>query len=132
VGQSGSQWQASYMARYVAKNIVAGNFADRCEIQLAYAIGVREPVSVKVDTFGTGKVSNAVLEYAVRKTFDLTPNGIIKVLDLRKPIYIKTAAYGHFGRNEKGFTWEKTDRAKEIARHVNAALRMNGLATVVA
>jgi len=117
---------ASYMARYVAKNIVAANLANRCEIQLAYAIGVREPVSVKVDTFGTGQVPNEVLEAAVRKTFELTPKGIIRSLDLIRPIYQKTAAYGHFGRTEKSFTWERTDRVSALKRQVNILLRTNG------
>ena len=114
------------MARYVAKNIVAANLANRCEIQLAYAIGVREPVSVKVDTFGTGQVPNEVLEAAVRKTFELTPKGIIRSLDLIRPIYQKTAAYGHFGRTEKSFTWERTDRVSALKRQVNVLLRTNG------
>lgn len=102
---------AAYMARYVAKNIVAAGLADRCEVQLAYAIGVAEPVSVLVDTFGTGKVDETELEALVRKNFTLTPKGIIKSLDLRKPIFKATAAYGHFGREHEGFAWEKTDKA---------------------
>jgi S-adenosylmethionine synthetase len=106
---------ASYMARYLAKNIVAAGIADRAEIQLAYAIGVADPVSVMVDTFGTGKVPEDVIEEILRDSFDLTPRGIIKTLDLRRPIYRKTAAYGHFGRNEPEFTWERTDRAAELA-----------------
>ncbi|MBP9733010.1 MAG: methionine adenosyltransferase [Candidatus Omnitrophica bacterium] len=117
---------ACYMARYIAKNVVAANLADRCEVQVAYAIGVREPVSVLVNTFGTGKVSSDVLESAVRKTFDLTPHGIIKTLDLRKPIYRKTAAYGHFGRSEKGFTWERTDKVQDLKRHSEERIRSNG------
>ncbi len=117
---------ACYMARYIAKNVVAAGLADRCEIQVAYAIGVREPVSVLVNTFGTGKVSSDVLGAAVRKTFDLTPHGIIRTLDLRKPVYRKTAAYGHFGRSEKGFTWEKTDRVQDLKRHVEEKIRSNG------
>ncbi len=116
---------ASYMARYIAKNIVAAKLADRCEIQLAYCIGVREPVSVMVNTFGTGKVSEHEMEGAVRKLFDLTPAGIIRDLKLRRPIYRKTAAYGHFGRNEAGFTWEETDKAdalkKAVGRHGGSA-----------
>jgi S-adenosylmethionine synthetase len=100
---------AAYMARYVAKNIVAGGLADRCEIQLSYAIGLVEPTSVMVETFGTGKISNTELESLVRKNFDLTPGGIIKTLDLLRPIYRKTAAYGHFGRDDTDFSWEKTD-----------------------
>jgi S-adenosylmethionine synthetase len=106
---------ASYMARYLAKNIVASGVADRAEIQIAYAIGVAEPVSVMVDTFGTGKVADDLIEEIVRDSFDLTPKGIIKTLDLRRPLYRKTAAYGHFGRTEPEFTWERTDRAAELA-----------------
>ncbi len=105
---------AAYMARHIAKNIVAAGLADRCEVQLAYAIGVAEPVSVLVDTFGTGKVENRKLEELVRKNFKLTPKGIIESLDLRRPIYKKTAAYGHFGRNDKDFTWEATDKAAAL------------------
>ena len=103
------------MARYVAKNIVAAGLADRCEVQLAYAIGVAEPVSVLVETFGTGKVSEDVLETLVRNNFSLTPKGIIESLDLRKPIFQATAAYGHFGRKGEGFTWENTDKAEALA-----------------
>ncbi len=106
---------AAYMARHVAKNIVAAGLAERCEVQIAYAIGVSEPVSVLVDTEGTGKVPDAKLCELVRKLFPLTPSGIIKYLDLRRPIYRKTASGGHFGRNEPEFTWEKTDRAAELA-----------------
>jgi S-adenosylmethionine synthetase len=106
---------AAYMARHVAKNIVAAGLADRCEVQIAYAIGVSEPVSVLVDTEGTGKIPDAKLCELVRKVFPLTPSGIIKYLDLRRPIYRKTASGGHFGRNEPEFTWEKTDRAAELA-----------------
>ncbi len=101
---------ACYAARYVAKNLVAAGFCDRCEIQVAYAIGVAEPVSVMVDSFGTGIVPDGRLTEIVMKNFDLTPAGIMKALDLRRPIYKATAAYGHFGRNEEGFTWEKTDK----------------------
>ena len=104
----------AYAARYVAKNIVAAGYADKCEIQLSYAIGVAQPTSVLVDTFGTGKVSNEALVDAVRKTFDLRPAGIIKMLDLRRPIYRATAAYGHFGRNDPNLPWEKTDKAAEL------------------
>ena len=104
----------AYAARYVAKNIVAAGYADKCEIQLSYAIGVAQPTSVLVDTFGTGKVSNEALVDAVRKTFDLRPAGIIKMLDLRRPIYRATAAYGHFGRNDLNLPWEKTDKAAEL------------------
>jgi S-adenosylmethionine synthetase len=115
---------AAYMARYVAKNIVAAGLADRCEVQLAYAIGVAEPVSVLVDTFGTGKVDETKLEDLVRKNFSLTPKGIIESLDLRKPIFKATAAYGHFGRKGDTFTWERTDKAaalKEGAAQLAAA-----------
>ncbi|MEE8360231.1 MAG: methionine adenosyltransferase [Candidatus Omnitrophota bacterium] len=105
---------ASYMARYVAKNIVAAKLADKCEIQLAYAIGVAEPVSVMVDTGNTGKVSDEKLVKAVRRVFDLTPHGILETLKLRRPIYKATAAYGHFGRNEEGFTWEQIDKAQTL------------------
>ena len=107
---------ASYMARYIAKNIVAAGLADKCEVQLAYAIGIAEPVSVMVDTLGTGRVSEEALGRSVRKNFDLTPKGIIKQLDLRRPIYKKTAAYGHFGRNEKEFTWEKLDKVAALKK----------------
>jgi S-adenosylmethionine synthetase len=105
---------AAYMARYVAKNIVAAGLADRCEVQLAYAIGVAEPVSVLVDTFGTGKVDETKLEALVRKNFSLTPKGIIESLNLRRPIFKATAAYGHFGRKGEGFTWEATDKAATL------------------
>ncbi len=103
-----------YMARHVAKNIVAAGLAERAQVQVAYAIGVAEPVSIMVDTFGTGKVANKVLEGLVRRHFDFTPAGIIKYLDLRRPIYKKTAAYGHFGRSEPEFTWERVDRVKDL------------------
>ncbi|MCA9230775.1 MAG: methionine adenosyltransferase [Planctomycetales bacterium] len=107
---------AAYMARYVAKNIVAAGLADRCEVQLAYAIGVSDPVSVHVDTEGTGTVPDDQICDAVREVFPLNPAGIIKHLDLRRPIYRKTAAGGHFGRSEPEFTWEKTDKAAELAK----------------
>ncbi|WP_315861188.1 methionine adenosyltransferase [Anatilimnocola floriformis] len=106
---------AAYMARYVAKNIVAAGLADRCEVQLAYAIGVADPVSVHVDTQGTGRVDDEVICGLIRKFFPLTPKGIIKHLDLRRPIYQKTAAGGHFGRDEATFSWEKTDLADKLA-----------------
>ncbi len=109
---------AAYAARYVAKNIVAAGLAKRCEVQLSYAIGVAEPTSVMVDTFGTGKLSDDELVAIVRKHFDLRPAGIIKMLDLRRPIYKKTAAYGHFGRNDKDFTWESTDKAEELKAYL--------------
>ena len=99
------------MARYVAKNIVAAGLAKKCEIQIAYAIGVAEPVSVMLDLMGTGKISKERLQEIVRESFDLRPAAIIEYLDLLRPIYRDTAAYGHFGRNEPGFTWEKTDMA---------------------
>src|SRR5439155_5287084 len=105
---------ACYMARHIAKNIVAAGLADRCEVQLAYAIGVAEPVSVLVDTFGTGKIGEEKLEDLVRKNFQLTPKGIIASLKLRRPIYRKTAAYGHFGRKDPDFTWEATDKAAAL------------------
>jgi S-adenosylmethionine synthetase len=119
---------ACYAARWVAKNIVAAGLARRCEVQVAYAIGVAEPVSVMVDTFGTGKVSDEQLRRAVTEVFDLTPKGIIRDLELRKPIYERTAAYGHFGRspekngNGKGgrtfFTWERTDRTAALKKAI--------------
>ena len=103
---------AAYMARYIAKNVVASGLAERCEVQLAYAIGVPFPVSIMVDTFGTGKASDFAISEAVKKVFDCSPAGIIKTLDLLKPVYSKTASYGHFGRDE--FTWEKTDKVEEL------------------
>jgi S-adenosylmethionine synthetase len=106
---------AAYMARYIAKNIVAAGLAERAEVELAYAIGVAEPVSVLVETFGTGKISESKLTELVRKNFELTPKGIIESLNLRRPIYQKTAAYGHFGRNDPDFTWEATDKAATLA-----------------
>jgi S-adenosylmethionine synthetase len=115
---------AAYMARYVAKNIVAAGLADRCEVQLAYAIGVAEPVSVLVETFGTGKVSEESLEALVRKNFSLTPKGIIESLDLRRPIFKATAAYGHFGRKGDSFTWEKTDKAAALAEQAGVAVEV--------
>lgn len=110
---------AAYAARYVAKNIVAASLAEKCEIQLAYAIGVAKPVSVMVDTFGTGKYSDEELANAVSKVFDLRPAAIIEKLDLRRPIYRKTAAYGHFGRNDIEFSWEKTDKVEELKSYFN-------------
>ena len=112
---------AAYMARYIAKNIVAAGLADRCEVQLAYAIGVVEPVSVLVDTFGTGTVEQKKIEDLVRKNFQLTPKGIIESLNLRRPIYRKTAAYGHFGREDKDFTWEATDKAATLREQAGVA-----------
>ncbi len=110
---------AAYVARYIAKNIVAAGLADRCEVQLAYAIGVAEPVSVLVETFGTGKIGSQQLTELVRKNFSLTPKGIIESLKLRRPIYQQTAAYGHFGRSEKDFTWEATDEAAALAEQAD-------------
>ncbi len=106
---------ACYFARYVAKNVVAAGLADRCEVQIAYAIGIAEPVSVMIDTFGTGKLAEDKIEERVKKSFDMRPAGIIHTLDLKKPIYKKTAAYGHFGRDEPGFTWEITDKVSLLA-----------------
>jgi S-adenosylmethionine synthetase len=105
---------ACYMARHVAKNIVGAGLAERAQVQVAYAIGVAEPVSIMVETFGSGKVPNAKMEQLVRRHFDFTPAGIIKYLNLRRPFYRKTAAYGHFGRNEPEFTWERLDRVKDL------------------
>ena len=107
---------AAYMARYIAKNLVAAGVVDRCEIQLAYAIGVAEPVSIMVNTYGSGKLPDQQIVKLVRELFDLTPLGIIRTLKLRRPIYLKTAAYGHFGRSDDGFTWEELDRVNDIKR----------------
>jgi len=101
---------ACYMARYIAKNIVAAGLANKCEVQIAYAIGMAEPVSVMVDTFGTGTIRQEEIEDKIKKHFDMRPSKIIEALSLKNPIYRKTAAYGHFGRNEPFFTWEKTDK----------------------
>ena len=106
---------AAYACRYVAKNIVAAGLADRCEIQVSYAIGVAEPTSISVETFGTGTVSNARLTDLIRENFDLTPYGILTMLDLLHPIYQPTAAYGHFGREDIDVSWEKTDKAEALA-----------------
>jgi len=111
---------AAYMARHVAKNVVAAGLADRCEVQFAYAIGIAEPVSVLVDTFGTGKLAEDKLQDLVRANFALTPKGIIEALKLRRPIYRKTAAYGHFGRSDKDFTWETTDKAASLREQAGA------------
>lgn len=105
---------AAYVARYVAKNIVAAGIADRCEIQVSYAIGVAEPTSISVDTFGTGKISEERIVTLIREFFELRPKGLIRMLDLLRPIYLPTAAYGHFGREEENFTWEKTDKADAL------------------
>ena len=109
---------AAYAARYVAKNIVAAGLADKCEIQLSYAIGVAQPTSIMVDTFGTGKISDEKLVEIIRENFDLRPAGIIKMLDLRRPIYKQTAAYGHFGRNDRDLPWEKLDKAEELKKYL--------------
>jgi S-adenosylmethionine synthetase len=105
---------AAYAARYVAKNVVAAGLADRCEVQVAYAIGVSHPVSVMVETFGTGKLAGAELTRLVEQEFDLRPGAIVRDLDLRRPIFQKTAAYGHFGRSDHDFTWERTDRVDAL------------------
>jgi S-adenosylmethionine synthetase len=105
---------ASYMMRYIAKNIVAAGLAKRCEVQVAYAIGVAEPLSLMVNTFGTGKIDDEKIDDLVRELFDLTPNGIIRELDLLRPIFSKTAAYGHFGRELPEFTWERVDRTEAL------------------
>jgi len=107
---------AAYAARYVAKNVVAAGLADQCEVQVSYAIGVAEPTSVLVNTFGTGRLPEEQITALVRKHFDLTPRGIMAALNLRRPIYLKTAAYGHFGRNDKDFTWERTDKAAALKK----------------
>jgi S-adenosylmethionine synthetase len=107
---------ASYMARYLAKNVVAAGLADRAEIQIAYAIGVAEPVSLMVNTFGTGKIGEVKIAEILSRNFNLTPKGIIDYLDLRRPIYRMTAAYGHFGRAEPEFTWERTDSAEDLRK----------------
>jgi S-adenosylmethionine synthetase len=112
---------ACYMARYIAKNIVAAGLADRCEVQLAYAIGVAEPVSVRIDTFDTAKVDETKIAELVRANFKLTPKGIMESLNLRRPIYRKTAAYGHFGRNDPDFTWEATDKAAALREQAGLA-----------
>ncbi len=110
---------AAYMARYIAKNIVAAGLAERCEIQLAYSIGVAEPLSVFVESFGTGKLSDEKLAKIIRKEFPLKPHQIIDYLNLKRPIYRKTAAYGHFGREDCGFTWEKTDKVEDLKKHLS-------------
>ncbi len=114
---------ASYFVRYVAKNLVAAGVAKRCEIQVAYAIGVREPVSIMVNTFGTGVVSDETIEAVIKKIFDFTPYAIIEKLDLRRPIYRNTAAYGHFGREEKEFTWEHLDAVKQIQKEIGSSAK---------
>jgi S-adenosylmethionine synthetase len=114
---------AAYAARYVAKNIVAAGLADRCEVQISYAIGVAEPTSVMVETFGTGRLSRERITQLVRKHFDLTPYGLREMLDLVRPIYQKTAAYGHFGRTESEFSWEQTDKAGELAAELKGSAK---------
>ena len=109
---------AAYAARYVAKNIVAAGLAEKCEIQLSYAIGVAQPTSIMVDTFGTGKVEDDKLVEIIRENFDLRPAGIIKMLDLRRPIYKQTAAYGHFGRNDLDLPWERLDKADMLKKYL--------------
>ena len=109
---------AAYAARYIAKNIVAAGLADKCEIQLSYAIGVAQPISIMIETFGTGKLPDEKLVEIVRENFDLRPTGIIKMLDLRKPVYQQTAAYGHFGRSDLDLTWEKTDKAELLRKYL--------------
>ncbi|MCY3795434.1 MAG: methionine adenosyltransferase [Gammaproteobacteria bacterium] len=109
---------AAYAARYVAKNIVAAGLAERCEIQVSYAIGVAEPTSISIDTFGTGRLTDDRIVELVKSHFDLRPRGLIEMLDLKRPIYRDTAAYGHFGRSEDAFTWERTDRAEALAEHL--------------
>jgi len=116
---------ASYMARYIAKNVVAAGVARRCEVQIAYAIGVPEPVSLTVDTFGTGAVSEERLEQAITEIFDLTPKGIIRQLDLLRPIYKKTARHGHFGRSDPDFTWERTDRVPELREKLGVSQKVS-------
>jgi len=106
---------AAYAGRYVAKNIVAAGLAQRCEIQISYAIGVAEPTSISINTFGTGKISDKRIVHLVREHFDLRPRGLMDMLDLKRPIYLKTATYGHFGRTEESFTWERTDKADALA-----------------
>ena len=106
---------AAYAGRYVAKNIVAAGLAERCEIQISYAIGVAEPTSIGINTFGTGRLDDERIIQLVREHFDLRPRGLIAMLDLKRPIYRETAAYGHFGRTEATFTWERTDKAEALA-----------------
>ena len=117
---------AAYAGRYVAKNIVAAGLADRCEIQVSYAIGVAEPTSISIDTFGTAKIAEDVIIDLVRKHFDLRPKGLINMLDLKRPIYRPTAAYGHFGREQADFTWERTDKADALRAAAGLA-RLSGV-----
>ncbi|HYD40232.1 MAG TPA: methionine adenosyltransferase domain-containing protein, partial [Anaeromyxobacter sp.] len=117
---------AAYMGRHIAKNVVAAGLASRCEVQVAYAIGVAEPVSVMVDTFGTGRVADEKIVRAIRAVFDLTPRAIIEGLDLLRPIYRRTAAYGHFGRTEKVFTWEATDKKEALRDAAGVKVKVAG------
>jgi S-adenosylmethionine synthetase len=110
---------AAYLARYIAKNIVAAGIAERCEVQLSYAIGIAEPTSISIETFGTAKVSDERIVELIRNNFELRPKGLIKMLDLLRPIYRQTAAYGHFGREETTFTWERTDKAESLKSEAN-------------
>jgi S-adenosylmethionine synthetase len=110
---------AAYLARYIAKNIVAAGIAERCEVQLSYAIGVAEPTSISIETFGTAKISDERIVELIRNNFELRPKGLIKMLDLLRPIYRQTAAYGHFGREETTFTWERTDKAESLKSEAN-------------
>ena len=119
---------AAYAGRYVAKNIVAAGIASRCEVQMAYAIGVARPVSLMVDTFGTGKISDEEIVKLIERHFDLRPRGIIHSLDLLRPIYEKTAAYGHFGRDEPEFTWEATDKAAQLSAEAGIEIAMEAQA----
>ena len=109
----------AYAARYIAKNIVGAGLADKCEIQLSYAIGVSTPISIRVDTFGTGKIDSSLLVDAIRHTFDLRPRGIIDMLDLKRPIYKQTASYGHFGRNDLDLPWERLDKVDDVLKYLN-------------
>lgn len=115
---------ASYMARYIAKNIVKAGVARKCEVQLSYCIGVAEPTSVNVNTFGSGQIADEKIAKAIRQVFSLTPRGIIKELDLLRPIYVQTAAYGHFGREEEGFSWEKTDKVNALKKALGSAVQV--------
>jgi len=117
---------AAYMARYIAKNIVASGLADKCTVQLAYAIGVAEPVSVLVDTHGTGTIEDDRIAEIVKQNFELTPKGIIETLDLRRPIYKATARFGHFGRKNDEFSWEKTDKAETLKSAAERGIGTNG------
>ena len=118
IGAGATSCPAAYAARYAAKNLVAAGLADRCEIQLSYAIGVARPTSVNINTFGTGKLSDAKLVEILRENFDFRPNGIIKMLDLRRPIYKQTAAYGHFGRTDLDLPWEKLDKVENLRKYL--------------